>query len=35
MNSDAKMVAVLIGPQDWEGENATLLLQDLTTTGGI
>jgi len=35
MNADAKMVAVLIGPQDWEGENATLLLQDLTTTGGI
>lgn len=35
MNSDAKMVAVLVGPQDWEGENATLLLQDLTSTGGI
>ncbi len=35
MNADAKMVAVLVGPQDWEGENATILLEDLTTKGGI
>lgn len=35
MNADAKMVAVLVGPQDWEGENATLLLQDLMSKGTI
>lgn len=35
MNADAKMVAVLVGPQDWEGENATILLETLTTTGGV
>lgn len=35
MNADAKMVAVLVGPQDWQSENASLLLQDLTTKGGI
>jgi len=35
MNSDAKMVAVLVGPQDWEGENATILIETLTATGGV
>ena len=35
LNSDAKMVAVLVGPQDWQDVKATTLLETLTTTGGI
>lgn len=35
LNADAQMLAVLVGPQDWTGENATLLLDTLVATGGI
>ena len=35
LNADAQMVAVLVGPQDWQGENATMLLDNLIVTGGV
>jgi len=35
LDSDAKMVAVLVGPQDWEGPKATNLLETMIATGGV
>ena len=35
LNADAKMVAVLVGPQDWEGPKATNLIENLINTGGV
>lgn len=35
LNADAQMVAVLVGPQDWQGENATHLIETLIAKGGV
>ena len=35
LDADAKMVAVLVGPQDWEGPKATNLIENLINTGGV
>jgi len=35
LDADAKMIAVLVGPQDWTGEKATSLLDNLISTGGV
>ena len=35
LNADAQMVAVLVGPQEWEGPKATNLIETLIATGGI
>ena len=35
LNADAQMIAVLVGPQDWTGTNATILIDNLTATGNF